>query len=304
MALQKIICLIISIAASVFYSVSCLQTPIYGVAVLNQEWSFYIPIIDLIFRPWRLFLLLCGSSSVLCALVMIIYIPESPKFTFAQGDEAKTLLILQSIYARNTGRPAGEYEVKCIDKDEEFVESVARNSNFFTFMWKQTVPLFQHPHLKNTLTACFLQFTICLTSNGFMTFFPEILNKVYLWLESDPLHVTSTVCQIIDQYHFSSNVSETATCLTKLEPSTFVNVTTVILLHLIGWSVISVIINRAGKLVIIVAIMFTGATCAISLVFIEAPMVSTYLYTILLAVGINMSVVNSSTVELFPTSLR
>lgn len=293
-----------SISASVVYSMACLQTPLYGVTVLNQDWSFYIPVIDLIFRPWRLFLLLCGLSSVLCAAVMIIYIPESPKFTFAQGDEAKTLLILQTIYIRNTGKSASEYEVKSIDKDKEFVTRAENNSNFFKFMWTQTVPLFKHPHLKNTLTACFLQFTICLTSNGFYSFFPEILNKVYLWLESDPLHVTSTVCQIIDQYRASSNESETITCLNKLEPSTFVNVTTVIILHLIGWSVISVIINRAGKLIIIVFIMFTGATCAILLVFIEIPMVSTYLYTFLLAVGINMSVINSSTVELFPTSLR
>lgn len=234
---------------------------------------------------------------------MIVYIPESPKFTFAQGDETRTLEILQKIFAQNTGKPASEYEVKSIDKDKEFVESVVKDSNFFKFMWTQTVPLFKKPHLKNTLTACFLQFTICLTSNGFNTFFPEILNKVYLWLESDPMHLTSTVCQIIDHQGLGSTNS-TVTCLTKLEPNTFLNVTTVILLHLIGWSVISVIINRVGKLIIIVSIMFTGATCAILLIFIEIPMVSTYLYTLLLAVGVNMSVVNSSTVELFPTSLR
>lgn len=237
---------------------------------------------------------------------MLIYLPESPKYTFAQGDEASTLLILQTIYVRNTGKAASEYEVKSIDKDKEYVESVAKNSNFFKFMWTQTVPLFKHPHLKNTLTACFLQFTICLTGNGFFTFFPEILNKVYLWLESDPMHITSTVCQIIDHYGINANASETetVTCLTKLEPNTFVNLTVVVLLHLIGWSVISVIINRVGKLIIIVFIMFAGAACAILLIFVEIPMVATYLYTFLLAIGINMSVVNSSTVELFPTSLR
>lgn len=293
--------------ASVIYSIGCLQTPIYGVSILNQEWSYYIPVIDLVFRPWRLFLLLCGTSSVICAAVMLIYIPESPKYTFAQGDEERTLKILQTIYVRNTGKSANEYEVKTIEKDKEFLESAARNSSFLKFMWTQTVPLFKPPHLKNTLTACFLQFTICLTSNGFHTFFPEILNKVYLWIGSDPLHITSTVCEIIDLYqtdHNISNANETVTCLTKLEPNTFVNVTTVIFLHLIGWTVISVIINRAGKLIIIIFIMFTGATCAILLVFIEIPMVSVYLYTILLAVGINMSVVNSSTIELYPTSLR
>lgn len=241
---------------------------------------------------------------MLCAIVMLIYIPESPKYTFAQGDETKTLLILQTMFVRNTGKSASEYEVKSIEKDKEFVESVVQHSNFFKFMWTQTVPLFKYPHLRNTLTACFLQFTICITSNGFYTFFPEILNKVYLWLDSDPMHVTSTVCQIIDHYGLRSNITEAATCLTKLEPSTFVNVTIVILLHLIGWSVIAVIINRTGKLIIIVSIMFGGAACAILLVFIEIPTVSMYLYTLLLATGMNMSVVNSSTVELFPTSLR
>lgn len=290
--------------ASVVYSITCLQTPIYGVTILNQVWSFHIPVINLIFRPWRLFLLLCGSSSVICAIVMLIYIPESPKYTFAQGDESRTLLILQTMFVRNTGKSASEYEVKSIEKDKEFVQSAVQHSNFFKFMWTQTVPLFKSPHLRNTLTACFLQFTICITSNGFYTFFPEILNKVYLWLDSDPSHVTSTVCQIMDHYGQVSNSSEMAACLTKLEPSTFVNVTTNILLHLIGWSVIAVIINRTGKLIIIVSIMFAGATCAISMIFVEMPMVSVYLYTLMMASGMNMSVVNSSTVELFPTSLR
>lgn len=208
------------------------------------------------------------------------------------------------MYVRNTGKNASEYEVKSIARDDDFVGTVVNDSNFFKFMWTQTTPLFKRPHLKNTLTACFLQFTVCVTSNGFLTFFPEILNKVYLWLDSDPLHVTSTVCQILDQYHGGSNSSEPVICITKLEPSTFVNYTVVVLLHLIGWSLISVIINRCGKLVIIVFIMFMGALCAISLIFVEIPIVSTYIYTLLLAVGINMSVINSSSIELFPTSLR
>lgn len=247
-------------------------------------------------------------SGVLSSIIMIIYIPESPKFTFAQGDEARTLQILQQIYVRNTGKSAEEYEVKSIDKDKEFMASAVRNCGFFKFMWSQTVPLFKPPHLNNTLTACFLQFTICLTSNGFGTFFPEILNKVYLWIGSDPMHISSTVCQILDEYQINTNVNETVTetitCLTKLEPSTFLNYSMVVVLHIIGWSVISVIINRAGKLVIIVVIMFSGAICAFSLTFIEIPMVSIYLYTVLLAVGVNISVINSSTVELFPTSFR
>lgn len=254
-------------------------------------------------------MIVCGFSSVMCAIVLVIFIPESPKFTFAQGNEEKTLKILRYIYTLNTGKSADNYKVISIIKDKEYEDSKNnRKCGFFEFMWSQTVPLFKHPHLKNTSTACFLQFAICATCNGFATFFPEILNKVYLWTESQN-HVSSTVCEILDNFNENSAINGTVsslatTCITKIELGTFWNLAAVMIAHCIGWFIISVIINWTGKLAIIVSIMFIGGICAFLISIIEMPTLSIYLYTALLCIGMNMSVVNSSTVELYPTTLR
>jgi MFS transporter, VNT family, synaptic vesicle glycoprotein 2 len=142
---------------------------------LNQEWSFHIDFLGIDYKPWRFFLLLCGVPNIICALVLYFAIPESPKFVFTQGDEEKTLKIFQKIFTINTGKPAELYEVKSITKDEEYnMNSQGKSKSFFTFLWSQTKPFFHKTHLKNILTACFIQFSVCNTSNGFWTFLPGL----------------------------------------------------------------------------------------------------------------------------------
>lgn len=69
--------------ASVIFGVACLILPIMAWLIINQKWSFVIPLIDVTYKPWRLFLLCCGLPSLICGIAMI-FCPESPKFTFSQ----------------------------------------------------------------------------------------------------------------------------------------------------------------------------------------------------------------------------
>jgi VNT family MFS transporter (synaptic vesicle glycoprotein 2) len=283
-----------------------LITPLNGILFLNQDtWGFRIPLIDLNYNAWRIFMVMCSVPSVICAVLMIIFIPESPKFTYAQGDEIRTLNILKRIYTSNTGRD--DYKVTSLIKDKEFEDaSNPRNCSFLEFMWSQTVPIFKHPHLKNTLTACFLQFSLCFIGNGFWTFFPEIVNKVTIFLDSNPDHTTSTICEIVSISNSTSAAVDgiPTTCVTKLEIGTFYNVAMLSILYSIGWLIISIVINRAGKLIVLLFVMTMCGTASILLMFIEIPQVSLYIYLVMLLSGLNMSVVNTSTVELFPTTLR
>lgn len=256
---------------------------------------------DLVFKPWRLFMIVCGMPSVLCGLVMF-FMPESPKYTFSQGNEEETLNILGKVYSCNTGKSRESYDVKCLLKDAEFEERKERKINLFHFMWTQTVPLFKYPHLKNTMTVCFIQFCIFHSSNGFWTFFPEIINRIAIW-QSDSSHVSSTICQILDDTNIISSNNGTL-CVDKLETSAFENVYILNCIYCFGWLFLSLIINRVGKLVIITTVLFTSGICGFSLIFVNQPTVSSYLYIVLLAVGLALTVLNASTVELFPTKLR
>jgi MFS transporter, VNT family, synaptic vesicle glycoprotein 2 len=291
---------------SILYSLFTLVSPTIAVLTLNQEWSFDIDFLGVTYKPWRFFLLVCGIPSLLCALVLLLVLPESPKFTYSQGNEEKTLKILQSIYSTNTGKPLDSYEVKSIVKDGEFNErSNLKSENFFKFMWSQSVPLFQGSHLRNILTACFVMFSICLSGNGFWTFLPEIMNKVSLW--TDASKGSATICEVFrpaDDFRNATDVVQASLCVEKLELSTFIYVFILSAGHTIIFGIFSLIINYTGKLLILVSVLATCGTSALLLMFVEAPVVSSYLYVAMLHCGLGISIVNASTVELFPTKMR
>ncbi|KAG5683063.1 hypothetical protein PVAND_012369 [Polypedilum vanderplanki] len=238
------------IVASVMYGIFCLIIPINGILFLNQNtWNIHIPLIDLNYNAWRIFLLMCSVPCVISALLMIFFVPalflNLPKFTYAQGDESKTLKILQRIHKFNTGRD--DYKVTSLIRDKEFEDaSNQKPKSFLEFLWSQTVP-----------------------------------------------HLTSNSTVVTNDFQ--------PTCVTKLEIQTLAKLT---LLHSLFWFIISIIINRTGKLAIIVVIAFSAAISSITLMFLEYPQASLYIYLMIILAGVNMSVVNSSTVELYPTTLR
>jgi MFS transporter, VNT family, synaptic vesicle glycoprotein 2 len=253
-------------------------------------------------------MIICGTPNIICGLVMLFFIPESPKFMFYQGNDEISLNILKKMYKLNMEKSEESFNVKTFKIEHENEAQADRTSiNLLEFMWSQTAPLFKHPHLKNTLTACFIQFCIFNTSNGFWTFFPEITNRISLW-KNDPSHVSATVCQILDDTRINLHPNQTLTdsfsCVTKLELSTYANAIILISLYIVGYIVIAFIINKTGKLVIISFFLFGSAVSSIMLMVVDVPSTLTYIYISMLTVGIAFNVVNASTVELYPTNLR
>lgn len=189
--------------ASVIFGITCVILPVIAWLVINQNWELYIPFIDVVYRPWRLFLVVCGLPSLMCALALI-KIPESPKFVLSQGKQSETIEILQEIYRMNGGRGKDPLEIPSIIEEIESIEcrkkqEESKNSSFYIFksMWTQTVPLFERPHLKRTFIACTMQFGIYVTSNGMYMWFPEILNRMADFMDRNPDKYLS-LCEILD----------------------------------------------------------------------------------------------------------
>lgn len=292
-------------SASILYSLISLLLPTFALVTINQEWSFDIDFLGITYKPWRLFLVVCGTPNLICGLVLIFLIPESPKFVFAQGNEQKTLEILRKIYQMNSGKSAQSYEVSGLIKDAEFGEStVSKCDGFFQFMWSQTIPLFKGAHLRNIATACFLQFAVCNTSNGFWTFLPEILNKISLW--TDQNRGPATVCEIFgaDRVLLNQTDDTGLICVEKLEIGMFIHIYEIVALYATSYVVMSLLINRAGKLVIILAVTLSCSAASFSLIFVNVPSILSFLYIYMILAGLCISVVNASTVELFPTKMR
>lgn len=70
-------------AASFVYGVSCNYMPALGFLLVNQTYRFSIPLLDIEYKPWRMYILCCGLPGFICA-VILAFLPESPKFTFSK----------------------------------------------------------------------------------------------------------------------------------------------------------------------------------------------------------------------------
>lgn len=207
--------------SAVIYGISCVLLPLVAWLVINETWQFDVPLIYITYKPWRLFLVVCSLPGLFSFLILI-FLPESPKFVLGQGNKTLAYEILQKVNRVNNGSAS---ELEAFDLFEE-PESIAnrqrilkcKESRFplLKSIWIQTAPLFQRTHLFSTILICVIQFGIYATSNGFYMFVAEILNKMASNLDSyvdqriamcDVLNMKSTNLTAIDLNGMSNKVS-------------------------------------------------------------------------------------------------
>lgn len=188
--------------SAVIFGISCLLLPMIAWLVINQDWQLYIPLIDLTYKPWRLFLVVCSLPGLL-AFFILIFLPESPKFVLGQGDKHGAYEILEKMNRVNNGK-SSQLELFEIFEEAESIENRQRildskKSRFplLTSVCIQTAPLFKPPHLFSTCLICSIQFGIYATSNGFYMFFAEILNRMATNLDNFD-DTRMSMCDIIN----------------------------------------------------------------------------------------------------------
>lgn len=179
--------------------------PLLAWQVINRNWSFAVPFLSIHFKPWRLFVIVCGLPSLISGLGLLV-VPESPKYVLGQGRPAEAIQILQRIYQWNGGRARQKQPliIEAITEEQESVAFRTKNGSTSSVgccfvlrsMWAQTVPLFQKGALKVTLLASVLQFGIFSNSSGVYMWLPEVLNRMNSFMAENP-GVERLMCDII-----------------------------------------------------------------------------------------------------------
>lgn len=169
--------------SAVIFGLSCSLLPLIAWMVINHDWQFAIPLIGIIYKPWRLFLIVCSLPGFI-VFVILIFLPESPKFVLSQGKPMEAYKILQTVNRVNNGKNSQlelfeiYEEMETIENRKRIEESKKSRFPLLTSVWIQTAPLVKPPHLLTTILICTIQFSIFATSTGFYMFFAEILNKM------------------------------------------------------------------------------------------------------------------------------
>lgn len=69
--------------ASLVFGIISTAIPMSAYFVINQNWKIAFEFLNFEFKPWRLFVLMCGIPSLICGIAFI-FLPESPKFCFSK----------------------------------------------------------------------------------------------------------------------------------------------------------------------------------------------------------------------------
>ncbi|XP_055618855.1 synaptic vesicle glycoprotein 2B-like [Toxorhynchites rutilus septentrionalis] len=300
------------LGASFVYGFGCLLLPTLPFLVMNQPWDLPIPLLGIVYRPWRLFLAICGLPGFVSAVALLKF-PESPKFVFSRGNTEHAIDIIHQIQCMNSNNKEQIPRLNGIIDDLEIQQSKIHlaemnNSNGFhalmKLVWKQTAPLFMEPYMGRTVIMCFLQFGMFLTAHGMYVFFPGILNQM---LEAQEAGVNrTTTCDLIMSRGYSTrgDTAHQQGCSQTLNITTYELTFILEAIHTVGFAVIGLIINTVGKLLIMEIVFVCCGISGIMVIFVDIPLLAIWLYMILMMGGLSACVTNTITVDLFPTNLR
>lgn len=237
---------------------------------------------------------------------------------FSQGDEEETLNILKKIHKINNPKDAAGYNVTKVVEDLEFIDNDSReisnvSENPILMLWKQTCLLFSNKNAKNMVIVCLMQCGLFGSCHGLYMFFPEIVDKLATFSNQYP-NGRSTICEILQaeeapvtnatKYSIAIMRNVNAGCSETFEISTFFHSLIMEILYMVGFLLITFIINRTSKLSILWVILFGCSISGFATLFVKIPLLSVYIYVMFMLLFLSVNVVNAATVDLFPTNLR
>jgi MFS transporter, VNT family, synaptic vesicle glycoprotein 2 len=109
---------------------------------------------------------------------------------------------------------------------------------------------------------------------------------------------------MVNRTLYSIALRKVQACSEKFEISTFGYSIVMEVLYMVGFFVITLIINRVSKLSILTTILFSCATFGFATQVVTLPIASIYIYVCFMLTLLTVNVVNAVTVDLFPTNLR
>jgi MFS family permease len=185
-----------------------------------------------------------------------------------------------------------------IKPNAEFGEIQKGDGNVIAAMLHQTKSLIKN-HPRSIIIISILQFGIYFVSNGMLLFFPDILNQTAKANQTDV-----KLCAIVEEAIKVKNEKVNAMCDAQfLELDSYYYAIILESCYVIGFLIISTLVNFVGRLAIFSFIFFTTSICGFAINYVSTT-TGTYLYVWLLSCGINNTLLNTVTYDLFPTNLR
>ncbi|XP_037805450.1 synaptic vesicle glycoprotein 2B-like [Lucilia sericata] len=297
---------------------SAIFLPIIAWLFINQDWELQIPFLQIVFKPWRLYIIVCGLSGLVCCIILG-YLPESPKYLLGLNRPSEVLDILKNMHRKNTkgNKKLKDDKFKITTILPDLDTPLRRKSmgdkksitSILRLIWDQTAPLFMRQHIRKTCLSSLIQFITLFTAHGIYMWFPYILNNTMLYTQQyeEPLCLCDIlrVTQSVNFSNANSLDSELVnTCTTKLEISTYKHTITLEVIYMTLMLCVIFASKKFNRTPILFVILALSGIFGILSLIIKIPLIAIYMIALMLCSGLATSVMSAVVVDIYPTNLR
>ncbi|XP_055584683.1 synaptic vesicle glycoprotein 2C-like [Uranotaenia lowii] len=181
----------VMIMVGIFYSIANILLPSLAWVIIPQNWDFMLFGGNFVIHSWQIFLAVSCVPSLLSG-ILVLFLPESPKFLMSKGHNERALEVFRTLYALNSGRSRHEYPIKelvnelmlqpspeptSVSNSKPGPEDSAKPKAPSGGLQLLTV-MFRRPHLRNSLLAYSIQFGILLGLNTFRLWVPQLFTII------------------------------------------------------------------------------------------------------------------------------
>ncbi|XP_071788639.1 synaptic vesicle glycoprotein 2C-like [Asterias amurensis] len=172
---------------STFWMAGNILAAFLALVIIPSDIHFSAP--GFSFNSWRVFLAVC-TIPALTSVILMIYMPESPKFLLENGQSNKALKVMQRIYSSNTGDDKSNYQLKTLIPSENVrqlnvnhggrrtckdrMQEVLDNTQTSIHM---TMQLFKKPLTFMTITLLLIIWTLSFGYYGLWMWMPELFKQ-------------------------------------------------------------------------------------------------------------------------------
>ncbi|KAG5675993.1 hypothetical protein PVAND_005849 [Polypedilum vanderplanki] len=294
--------------ASVSTGFALTLLPLTAMWILSYDFKFEL-FNGYKFTSWRVLMLIFIMPGILGGL-WILRLPESPKFLLTQNRDEKALEIVQWIYKMNKG-DAVPLNIDILEPEpiqhEQDCDKKSKMQKFFSSIREQTVPLLKSPYLKNFAACCFLQFGIFNVAGGLALFLPDILNKMAN-AQNKIETMNLGICHVPNESVAKNCSHPRGTnhfCDSSINQSVFKDSIYLGIAFTVAYVITSLFMKPKRRKMIIASTLLASSICGFLLNYITLyyAVVVLICASIMLS-GINSSIINGATVDIFPTNLR
>ncbi|CAH1105289.1 unnamed protein product [Psylliodes chrysocephalus] len=276
----------------------------WGIMPLQIEWSLFGGYLKI--HSWNIFLLITSLGPIMSG-IMFIFLPESPKFLMAIGENEKAMMVLKKVYKYNTGDSSDMYPVLQLiqeiqENNNDKVESKPNPMTAFKNGINKLRPLFKSPFLLKFILLTTIEITCMSSLNMLRLWMPQLFQA----MEDYKINHNGSTANLCTMLEVLKPVSSETSCTTNVaEPGVYINSIIVAAFGIALYVLTGTIINFLGKKKVLITYLGLGSASCISLFFSKGTVITTLLAAIFIASGnVCCYVCVAVIVDVFPTSLR